>query len=63
MRLMLFVLTRYETVVQAELELGGGGRNALWIWFQTHFCITENLNLLNCIKLKDTTSHSQNNIC
>ena len=32
----------------------------LWMWFQTHSYITENLNFLNCIKLKDTISHFQN---
>ena len=31
----------------------------LWMWFQPHFCITENF-VLNCIKLKDATSHFQN---
>ena len=30
----------------------------LWIWFQACSYITENLNLLNCIRLKDTTSCS-----
>ena len=28
----------------------------LWMYFQTCFCIAENLNFLNCIRLKDTTS-------
>ena len=39
---------------------GSGHQNGagwlLWIWFQTCFGITENLNCLNCIKLADTTS-------
>ena len=30
------------------------------MWFLTHSGITESLNLLKCIKLKDTTSCSQN---
>ena len=30
------------------------------MWFQTSSCITKNLNLLNCIRLKDTNSCSQN---
>lgn len=35
----------------------------LWMWFQMHSCITKNLNFLTCIRLKDTSSHSQNSIC
>ena len=35
----------------------------LWIWFQTCSYITETLNLLNCIRPKDTTSYSENRIC
>ena len=37
----------------------------MWLWmrFQSHSCITENLNCLKYINLKDPTSHSQNSIC
>lgn len=35
----------------------------MWPWVQICFCTTENLNLWHWIKLKDTTSYSQNNIC
>ena len=35
----------------------------LWIWFQIHSWIAENLNFLNCIRFKDITSCSQNSIC
>ena len=35
----------------------------LWIWFQMCSCITENLNFLNCVKLKYITRPLQNTIC
>ena len=27
-----------------------------WMWFQMHSCITVNLNFLDCVKLKNTSS-------
>ena len=33
-----------------------GAGQPLWMWFQTHSCITENLRFPNCIKPRDTTS-------
>ena len=40
-----------------------------WSWVTTvnvvseTSCTAENLNFLNCIRLKDTTSYSQNSVC
>ena len=46
-------------MVQAsKMELGGH----CGCGFRTCSCISENLTLLNCIRLKDTTSCSQNNV-
>ena len=48
-------------------DCGSGIQNGagwpLWIWFQMCSCITENLNFLNCVKLKYITRPLQNAIC
>ena len=48
------------TIAQASKMQPGVNR---WIGFQKCSCITENLNFLNCIKLKITANHLQNHVC
>lgn len=44
-------------------SIQNGAGDPIRRWFQTRSRVTENLNFLNCIRLKDTINHSQNNIC